>query len=81
MQQALSVHGDIQMRAGHDQAGDLASGIFPANSPEDLSRLVVVQDHPVAGIAYKDIVAFLFLVLFLIFRPMGLLGKKEGEKA
>jgi len=32
------------------------------------------------GSAYKDIVAFLCLVLFLIFRPMGLLGKKE-EKA
>jgi branched-chain amino acid transport system permease protein len=30
------------------------------------------------GSAYKDIVAFLFLVLFLIFRPMGILGKKEG---
>lgn len=33
------------------------------------------------GSAYKDIVAFLCLVLFLIFRPVGLLGERGGEKA
>jgi len=29
---------------------------------------------------YKDIVAFLLLVLILMFRPTGLLGKPEVEK-
>lgn len=33
------------------------------------------------GSTYKDIVAFLCLVLFLIFRPMGLIGERKGEKA
>jgi branched-chain amino acid transport system permease protein len=33
------------------------------------------------GSKYKDIVVFLCLILFLIFRPMGILGDKEEEKA
>ena len=29
---------------------------------------------------YEDVFAFLFLVVILIFRPSGILGKKEGDK-
>lgn len=32
------------------------------------------------GNEYKDVVAFLILVLLLLFRPQGLLGKTQGEK-
>ena len=32
------------------------------------------------GTEYKDIFGFLVLVLFLLLRPQGLLGRKQGEK-
>ena len=34
-----------------------------------------------AGAEYKDIIAFLILILVLIFRPAGLLGEQVGQKA
>jgi branched-chain amino acid transport system permease protein len=34
-----------------------------------------------AGAEYKDILAFMVLILVLIFRPAGLLGEQVGQKA
>jgi len=33
------------------------------------------------GAEYKDMVAFLILILVIIFRPTGLLGEQVGQKA
>ncbi|CAG1007865.1 partial High-affinity branched-chain amino acid transport system permease protein LivH, partial [Anaerolineae bacterium] len=35
---------------------------------------------PALGTGYSDIFAFSVLILVLLFRPTGLLGKKEDEK-
>lgn len=39
-----------------------------------------VLTHNVFGSEYKDVFAFAILILILIFKPSGLLGKKAGEK-
>ena len=40
----------------------------------------VLPFFPALGVAYIDIFAFAILILILIFRPTGLLGKKADEK-
>ena len=39
-----------------------------------------IRDSAYISSQYKDIVAFSLLVLILLFRPTGLLGKPEVEK-
>jgi branched-chain amino acid transport system permease protein len=41
----------------------------------------VVPPLPVVGIEWTDVVAFVVLVLVLIFRPTGLLGERLGRAA
>jgi branched-chain amino acid transport system permease protein len=41
----------------------------------------VVPPLPAVGIEWTDVVAFVVLVLVLIFRPTGLLGERLGRAA
>ena len=55
--------------------GSIAGGLFLGFIESFVTAFV---PH---GSKYKDIVVFVFLILFLIFRPSGILGDKEEGKA
>lgn len=71
-----AVFGGIGNLAGA-AVGGLCLGLFEALGSAYLGPLT---GGALVGSEYKDIIAFLILILVLIFKPSGLLGETVGEK-
>lgn len=71
-----AVFGGIGNLAGA-MTGGIVLGIFEALCAAYLS---VMTNGALNGAEYKDIFAFMLLIIIMIFKPAGLLGKAVGEK-
>jgi len=61
--------------------GALLGGIVLGMVENFAGSYLSVYTMGAAGVEYKDMIAFLILILVLIFRPSGLLGEEVGQKA
>ena len=59
--------------------------LAPGMTPEDLPGFAeLCESSPnssMFGSNYKDVYAFIVLILVLVFRPQGLLGERVGDRA
>ena len=77
-QERLRVLADWKARAADDLA--LVFYEAPHRIDETLAALAEAFGADIFGDQYKDVVAFGLLVLVLLFRPTGILGRPEVEK-